>query len=85
MFTHTKRQPKLKMRKLSRLERAMAGLLVRSNGYLRANPYLVPEFKEALQALKESTGYKGDWMDVPVRKWLQSVPIVAIKPLPKVA
>ncbi|SRR6266704_5945277 len=50
-----------------RLLKALAGLAQYANGRLDRNPYSIPEFKEALQAIGEATGYKGDWMDVNVK------------------
>lgn len=40
---------------------ALVGLV--RKGKFGQNPYTVPEFKAALVAVAEATGFKGDWMD----------------------
>ena len=45
------------------LVRAMAELMLRANGRLGINFYLVPEVKAAFFALAKATKFSGDWMD----------------------
>jgi hypothetical protein len=42
---------------------ALVGLLEFSNGKLGGNPYLIPEYKNALRALARAIGWTGDWRD----------------------
>lgn len=54
-------------RKHEGLEAALIGLLrycVSGDRYTVANPYLVPEVKQGLQALAKAKGFTGDWRDV---------------------
>lgn len=49
------------------LEKPLRDLLLvflEGRNYNTQNPYTRPEIKEALQALKEATGFSGDWTDV---------------------
>jgi hypothetical protein len=52
-----------KERELEPLQAALLALARYLNAHAGRNPYSIPEYKLALQALAQSIGWAGDWMD----------------------